>query len=282
MAHRLLLVDDEAHNRKLLRMVLRQGEYDFSEAENGSQALEILQKERIDLVLLDLMMPSPNGFDVLLAVKKNDRNRDIPVIVASASTAPEDVERSLTLGAADYFMKPLTEWDIRFQLPIKVRNALAVNQASEERLRAERMKAVSAMAVALNHEINNPLQVIQGNAQLLFVHPGLPPETREKISRIRAATETIAGLTHRIAALKDIVTVEYPAGNRTTVPMVNFKASTDATGKEDSSKADTIPPMEGIERLTTEPLGANPNEVPKLKLPESDKSSRGGGSSTGR
>ena len=51
MAHRLLLVDDEAHNRKLLRMVLRQGEYDFSEAENGSQALEILQKERIDLVL---------------------------------------------------------------------------------------------------------------------------------------------------------------------------------------------------------------------------------------
>ncbi|MGH7682398.1 MAG: response regulator, partial [Candidatus Eiseniibacteriota bacterium] len=208
MAHRLLLVDDEAHNRKLLRMVLRQGEYEFFEAENGTQALEILQKERIDLVLLDLMMPSPNGFDVLLSVKKNDRQRDIPVIVASASTAPEDVERSLTLGAADYFMKPLTEWDIRFQLPIKVRNALAVNQASEERLRAERLKAVSAMAVALNHEINNPLQVIQGNAQLLFVHPGLPPETREKVSRIRAATETIAGLTHRIAALKDIVTVD--------------------------------------------------------------------------
>ena len=59
MPHRLLLVDDEAHNRKLLRMVLRQGEYEFSEAENGTQALEILAKERIDLVLLDLMMPSP-------------------------------------------------------------------------------------------------------------------------------------------------------------------------------------------------------------------------------
>lgn len=225
MAPHLLLVDDEAHNRKLLRMVLRQGDYEFTEADNGAHALEALDRTEIHLVLLDLMMPSPNGFDVLLAMRKDDRWKEIPVIVASASTAPEDVERSLTLGASDYFMKPLTEWDIRFQLPIKVRNALAAQRASEERLRAERMKAVSAMAVALNHEINNPLQVIQGNAQLLYVHPALSPESREKVARIRAATETIAGLTHRIAALRDVVTVEYPAGNRTTVPMVSLRES---------------------------------------------------------
>ena len=49
------------------------------------------------------------------------------------------------------------------------------------------------------------------------------------MARIRAATETIAGLTHRIAALRDVVTVEYPAGNRTTVPMVNFRASARGT-----------------------------------------------------
>src|SRR5437773_4522494 len=272
MPHHLLLVDDEAHNRKLLRMVLRQGEYEFLEAENGNQALEILEKQKIDLILLDLMMPSPNGFAVLLAVKKNDRLRDIPVLVASASTAPDDIERSLTLGAADYFMKPLTEWDIRFQLPIKVRNALAVNQASEERLRAERMKAVSAMAVALNHEINNPLQVIQGNAQLLFVHPGLPPETRDKVARIRAATETIAGLTHRIAALRDIVTVDYPAGNKTTVPMVNFKASPDggaAKGQEAGKGQAGISggPAKGA------PEAKGPEANPAVKSPEAGRSS---------
>jgi CheY-like chemotaxis protein len=229
MPYRLLLVDDEPHNRKLLRMVLRKGDYVFVEAEDGRHALDALEKEPIDLVLLDLMMPSPNGFDVLHAMRSSDRLRELPVIVASASTAPDDVERSLSLGAVDYFMKPLTEWDIRFQLPIKVRNAIALHQASEERLKAERMKAVSAMAVALNHEINNPLQVIQGNAQLLYVHPGVPPEAREKVQRIRQATETIAGLTHRVASLRDIVTVEYPAGNRTTVPMVNLTASIEAT-----------------------------------------------------
>jgi CheY-like chemotaxis protein len=238
MSFHLLVVDDEAHNRKLLRMVLRQGNYKFTDAENGEQALEILNRETVDLVLLDLMMPSPNGFDVIEAMKRVERLRDIPIIVASASSAPEDIERSLELGASDYFMKPLSEWDIRFQLPIKVRNAIAVNQASEERLRAERMKAVSAMAVALNHEINNPLQVIQGNAQLLHVHPGLPAETRDKVARIRAATETIAGLTHRIAALRDIVTVDYPAGNRTTVPMVSLRES---EGGKTAAPADAAP-----------------------------------------
>ena len=259
MPHRLLLVDDEPHNRKLLRMVLRKGEYLFHEADDGRQALDALERETIDLVLLDLMMPNPNGFDVLHAMRSSDRLRDIPVVVASASTAPDDVERSLNMGAVDYFMKPLTEWDIRFQLPIKVRNAIALHQASEQRLKAERMKAVSAMAVALNHEINNPLQVIQGNAQLLYVTPGLSPEAREKVQRIRQATETIAGLTHRVAALRDIVTVEYPAGNRTTVPMVSFKASMESADGADGAG------------------GAGPTEPP-VRSPAADRASPESGS----
>ena len=238
MSHRLLLVDDEPHHRKLLRMVLRKGDYEFLEAEDGNEALRLLGSEAIDLVLLDLMMPNPNGFDVLTTIRRDERLRELPVIVASASTSPEDVERSLELGAVDYFMKPLTEWDIRFQLPIKVRNAIALHQASDIRLRTERMKAVSAMAVALNHEINNPLQVIQGNAQLLHVLPNLAPEARDKVQRIRAATESIANLTHRIAALRDVVTTDYPAGNKTTVPMVNLKASADGNGAGGESGAD--------------------------------------------
>jgi CheY-like chemotaxis protein len=234
MPYRLLIVDDEPHHRKLLRMVLRQGDYEFTEAADGAEALRFLQEMPVDLVILDLMMPQPNGFDVLASITSREEYRRVPVIVASASTSPEDVERSLEYGAVDYFMKPLTEWDIRFQLPIKVRNALALHQASEQRLRAERMKAVSAMAVALNHEINNPLQVIQGNAQLLHVLSTLPPEAREKVQRIRAATETIANLTHRIAALRDVVTVDYPAGNRTTVPMVNLKGTGSETAGAES------------------------------------------------
>jgi signal transduction histidine kinase len=112
------------------------------------------------------------------------------------------------------------------------------------------MKAVSAMAVALNHEINNPLQVIQGNAQLLHVIPTLPPDVREKVERIRAATETIANLTHRIAALRDVVTVDYPAGNKMTVPMVDLKAPAEPAdaerpGSDPRSEAGTDGPEAG-------------------------------------
>lgn len=262
MPFRLLLVDDEPHNRKLLRMVLRKGEYEFLDAEDGRQALELLAKDAVDLVLLDLMMPNPNGFDVLHAMREEARWREIPVIVASASTAPDDVERSLSMGAVDYFMKPLTEWDIRFQLPIKVRNAIALHRASDERLKAERMKAVSAMAVALNHEINNPLQVIQGNAQLLYVHPGIPPEAREKVQRIRQATETIAGLTHRVAALRDIVTVDYPAGNRTTVPMVSFKDSAGAGAGKSGSKNGGVGAAEAAKGADEDPRPDDP-QIPR-------------------
>src|SRR5437867_12453429 len=231
MPFHLLIVDDEAHSRRLLRMVLRQGEYAFTEAESGQEALEIMERQRVDLLVLDLMMPHQNGFDVIIAMRKSETLARIPFIVASASTAQDDIQRSLEMGATDYFTKPLSECDIRLQITLKVRNAIALHQASEERLRIARMKAVSAMAVALNHEINNPLQVLQGNAQLLNVHPGLPPDARDKVARIRAATDTVAGLTQRIAALRDIVTVDYPAGNKSTVPMVNFEASAEAGKK---------------------------------------------------
>src|SRR5512136_403653 len=110
MPARLLLVDDEAHSRKLLRMVLRAGDFDFIEAGDGKEALAIMAEQPIDLMLLDLMMPTPNGFDVIQEMQKDERLRAIPFIVASASSAPEDVERSLELGAVDYFTKPLSEF----------------------------------------------------------------------------------------------------------------------------------------------------------------------------
>ena len=86
MPFHLLIVDDEAHSRKLLRMVLRQGDYAFTEAESGQEALEIMERQRVDLLVLDLMMPHQNGFDVIQAMRRSEVMATIPFIVASAST----------------------------------------------------------------------------------------------------------------------------------------------------------------------------------------------------
>ena len=102
----LLVVDDDEGNRAMLaRRLVRLG-YNVTVAENGRRALEALQTERFDLLLLDIQMPELNGYEVLEQLKANPALRDIPVIVLSASDETERVARCIEMGAEDYLPKP--------------------------------------------------------------------------------------------------------------------------------------------------------------------------------
>jgi len=89
--YNILIVDDMLVNRKLMKKVLSDTLPDicFLDAEDGFQALECLDKQEIDLVILDLMMPGKDGYEVLADMKKDHRHQDIPVIVNSAVTDME-------------------------------------------------------------------------------------------------------------------------------------------------------------------------------------------------
>jgi len=101
----VLVVDDEKQNRELLTELLR-SECRVILAKNGAQALERAREQRPDLILLDVLMPDMNGFEVIQQLKNDDSTRDIPVIFISALDAPTDEERGLDLGAVDYVAKP--------------------------------------------------------------------------------------------------------------------------------------------------------------------------------
>lgn len=103
---RILIVDDLEFNRDLLSEVLEGTGYDIVSAESGNQAFEIIKKERPDLILLDLMMPEMNGFEVLERLKKDKKLRDIPVIIISAANEMKDVVKCIELGAEDHLPKP--------------------------------------------------------------------------------------------------------------------------------------------------------------------------------
>src|SRR6185436_13130170 len=104
---RLLVVDDNEDNRYTLTQRLkRQGYTNVTTATNGREALEMLQRERFDLVLLDVMMPELNGYEVLERMKKDERLRQVPVIMISAVDQLESVVRCVELGAEDYLAKP--------------------------------------------------------------------------------------------------------------------------------------------------------------------------------
>src|SRR5512138_3095844 len=101
----ILIVDDLRTNRLSLSFGLKQQGHTVAEAENGRQALEMLRAESFDLVLLDILMPEMDGYEVLEQMKKDSVLRDVPVIVISAQDELESVVRGIELGAEDYLPK---------------------------------------------------------------------------------------------------------------------------------------------------------------------------------
>lgn len=102
----ILVVDDNRLNRMKLAHGLQQEGYTSAMAEDGRQALEMIQAQPFDLVLLDILMPEMDGYQVLEAMKGDSKLRDIPVIVISALDEMESVVKGIKLGAEDYLPKP--------------------------------------------------------------------------------------------------------------------------------------------------------------------------------
>ncbi len=103
---RILVVDDNASNRELLKRRLERQGHSVALAENGSRSLEMVKKAPFDLILLDLLMPDISGFDVLSVLKSDDALRDIPVIMISALNEIDSIVRCIEAGAEDYLAKP--------------------------------------------------------------------------------------------------------------------------------------------------------------------------------
>src|SRR5205809_6240843 len=115
-ANSLLVVDDNSMNRIMLSRYITKLGYRSSLAENGRQALEKLQAEPYDLVLLDVQMPEMDGYTLLEHLKADQRLRDIPVIMISAVDELESVVKCIELGAQDYLPKPFNPVLLRARL----------------------------------------------------------------------------------------------------------------------------------------------------------------------
>jgi CheY-like chemotaxis protein len=113
---RLLVVDDNEVNRDMLSRRLIRERYDVVQATNGREALEILEEENFDLVLLDIIMPEMDGFAVLERLRANPRWKDTPVIMISALDEITHVVRCIEMGAEDYLPKPFDPVLLRARL----------------------------------------------------------------------------------------------------------------------------------------------------------------------
>jgi signal transduction histidine kinase len=201
----VLAVDDNLKNIQLLHAILAKMEYKILIATNGANALKSTENESVDLVLLDVMMPEMDGFEVCKRLKSNTKTSDIPVIFMTAKTAVEDQIHGFNLGAVDYIKKPyeaevvLARVKTHLELRIAQKKIKQYNEELEEMLeertrnliKSERQAVFGQLVQGIVHNLRSPLTSVSGEAELskMYLSQSMVTENRslEEIAEKREA-----------------------------------------------------------------------------------------------
>ena len=104
---KILVVDDSSTSTFLMESYFEENGYEVYVAEDGDKAIKRLNKVLPDVVFLDLMMPKKSGFEVLEEIKKNEKTKNVPVVIISAKTEREDIQKAKEMGVIEYLYKPI-------------------------------------------------------------------------------------------------------------------------------------------------------------------------------
>ncbi len=122
----ILVTDDDKHTRMLLGAILENAGYMVTTAANGEEALDILDKEHIDLVILDVMMPKMDGYEFTKLIRQTDNA--LPILMVTAKHLPEDEKKGFIVGTDDYITKPIDEEKLLLRIKALLRRAQIVNE----------------------------------------------------------------------------------------------------------------------------------------------------------
>ncbi|MCV6638652.1 response regulator [Candidatus Albibeggiatoa sp. nov. NOAA] len=196
----LLLVDDVPTNLKVLFNYLKQCGFKVRIANSGTKALEQVQRLPPDLILLDVMMPDMNGFDVCRQLKADPKTQDIPVIFMTAKTESVDKVQGFDVGAVDYVTKPIQQDEVlaRITTHLTIRDLQKSLQ--------QRNQDLEAFAHTVAHDIKNPVNAITGYAELLIedLCDTLDADSLDILKKIYYAGENITNITDALLSLSSI------------------------------------------------------------------------------
>jgi len=175
MGTTILVADDEAPMRKYISSNLKVRGYDVIAAADGTEALKLAREHPLDLVLLDILMPGPDGTQVLVALR---RERPVPVIMVSASWREHDKVRALDLGADDYLTKPFGVEELLARVRASLRRAGSPRERSLPAYRHEALEVdfsarrvrVDGREISLTRKQYDVLSYLARNAGKVLTH----------------------------------------------------------------------------------------------------------------
>lgn len=183
----ILAVDDTPANIDVVKGVLSD-DYIIQAAVNGSIALKIIEKKKPDLVLLDIMMPEIDGYEVCRRIKADEETRNIPVIFLTAKAEVEDEAKGLALGAVDYITKPISPPILKERVKTHLALQLArrtLEEQNQDLIEAARLR--DDVDGITRHDLKGPLTVIIGMPSVLALEENLSQEQRKHLKMIEEA-----------------------------------------------------------------------------------------------
>lgn len=210
---KILIVDDVPTNIQLLGNLLRKEKYDIAFCSSGIEAIKKIRENEFDLILLDVMMPHMDGFEVCKMLKTNMDTKDIPIIFLTAKDDSESIIKGFEYGAVDYITKPFNYNEllsrIRTHLDLKGKKRIieSMNQLLEKRVHDRTVKlrqanqrllkidnAKNDFLALINHELRTPLNAITGFVDLLG-KSSITEKQKDYIKQIKDSVLRLTNLT---------------------------------------------------------------------------------------
>lgn len=145
----ILVADDDKHTRILMKAILESDGYTVYLAKDGEEALEVIDKEHIDLVVLDIMMPKIDGYEFTRILREGDSN--LPVLMVSARNLPSDKHMGFLAGTDDYITKPFDEQELLLRIKALLRRSKIVSE--QQIIIGEVVIDYNSMTVSKNGEV---------------------------------------------------------------------------------------------------------------------------------
>jgi DNA-binding response OmpR family regulator len=220
----LLFVDDLPENLQILGNIFKNKYHTIIVATSGKDALALVHKTHPDIILLDIMMPEMDGFEVCLQLKTNKDTENIPIIFLTAKDEPQAIVKGFELGAVDYVTKPFNSAELLarvntqikekqhrdtiLQINARLRQEIRIReQISDEKLKLEtqmlntrKMEAIAALAGGVAHEFNNALNVITGSIELLTMSHLHDAVVMKNTNRMMTSSDRMVQLTSQLLA----------------------------------------------------------------------------------